>query len=62
MTIKNQASITVGDLALDTADQTYTYPAALLQKTAGEMKKRDSAVDADGESRGISGGRLYHFR
>ena len=38
VTIKNQASITVGDLALDTADQTYTYPAALLQKTAGEMK------------------------
>ena len=38
MTIKNQAGITVGDLALDTADQTYTYPAALLQKTAGEMK------------------------
>ena len=38
VTIKNQAGITVGDLALDTADQTYTYPAALLQKTAGEMK------------------------
>ncbi|WP_320990778.1 doubled motif LPXTG anchor domain-containing protein [Hungatella sp.] len=38
VTLKNQAGITVGDLALDTADQTYTYPAALLQKTAGEMK------------------------
>lgn len=38
VTIKNQAGITVGDLALDTADQTYSYPAALLQKTAGEMK------------------------
>ena len=38
VTIKNQAGITVGDLALDTADQTYTYPAALLQKTAGAMK------------------------
>lgn len=38
VTIKNQAGITIGDLALDTADQTYTYPAALLQKTAGEMK------------------------
>ena len=38
VTIKNQAGITVGDLALDTADQTYTYPAALLQNTAGEMK------------------------